>query len=131
MTKTQKVFRFVAIFAALLAFSMATDAFLMLDQGEERHWAGFLISWAARIGTLGLAITIALSAIDPLRAFRFLWLSALAVSPLFTFLLIPSLWCAFLDCGPEPKEFIWEPVFLLHFAALATAIGGFYLSKPK
>jgi hypothetical protein len=131
MTQAQKVCRFLSVVATLLVCVALLDSFAVIHQGEERHPIGFSIIWAARLGTLGYAVAIGLAAVAPKTALKLLWVSTVATAPLVAMITFPSLWCLFLECGPDSREFIWEPGVLVLFAAQMVALGGMHLSKPQ
>ena len=131
MTRWQGISRFVALLAAILALSIASSGFGVLDQGESRILVGQALIGAAKVGVLGLAAAIACAAVKPRWSLHLLWLSALAVVPLYAFLLFPSLWCLLLDCGRRASNDFLQPGALMLFGSLAIAIGGMWLSKPQ
>lgn len=131
MTQLQKVYRFVSVLAAILACVWISGSFHFFDQGETVHPIGFIIVWAGRLSSIGLAIAAGLAAVAPKAALRAMWACAIAAAPAGIMVMLPELWCLILDCGPGPFEPFWEPAALILFAALAIMVGGMHLSKTR
>jgi len=131
MTRTQKVLRFVGVLSALLAFLSIVTGFGAVLDFEERGIAGVVVIWLARIGALGLGISIAAAAVSSRLALGLLCFASICVAPLLTYFVFPHSWCLFFECGGESPEFFWLPGNLLPVASLIVAIVGLHLSHRK